>query len=495
MSGRGAGKGVRVPRLPVVAVIGVLLIAGGLADRAGSGHAAPAPPLIQPMPVAAPASSLSSAWFCAGATGHPGQQADGELVVANASGRALSGTALLIPSQGRSVSVPFRVEADNRTTLSEAPAGSAPFVAALVELDGGEAAVEQVVTGAQGLSTSACATTGSEHWYFADGTTQENSSLLISLFNPYPDDAIVDLSFTTEQGAEAPSDFQAVVVPAKGVVGLDLGTHLRRRAQVATSVSVRAGRIVAFKTQVVTALPPAAAASSTASPTRVPGLSLVLGAPSPATELWWPAGLATTGQTERYQIYNPTPAPADLSLFVALDEGSADPFTLRVPPGGTAAIVSNAEARVPRGVGHAAELRSTNGVGVVAERTVDAVSPSPQLGLADVGGVRLQARRWLLAAGSADSALDESIAVYNPGTSAVNLSVSSLDGAMDDVGGLAGLALPPGRRLVVRLNDHSPTLARALVVEASGNVIVERDISRVKGVGIDATIGVPLDAP
>jgi hypothetical protein len=112
-----------------------------------------------------------------------------------------------------------------------------------------------------------------------------------------------------------------------------------------------------------------------------------------------------------------------------------------------------------------------------------------------VGGVRLQARRWLLAAGSADSALDESIAVYNTGTSAVNLSVSSLDGAMDDVGGLAGLALPPGRRLVVRLNDHSPTLARALVVEASGNVIVERDISRVKGVGIDATIGVPLDAP
>jgi hypothetical protein len=473
----------RVARLPILVVIVGLLIAAGLADRAGSGRAAASPPLTQPMPVAPPASALSSAWFCAGATGRPHQMADGQLVVANASGRPIRGTALLVPSEGPSVDVPFQVGAESRTTVSEAPAGDAPFVGALVQLDGGAAGVEQVVTGTEGISTSACATTGSDRWYFADGTTQENSNLFISLVNPYPEDAIADLSFTTEQGLEAPADFQGVVVPARGIVGLDIGTHLRRRAQVATTVSVRAGRVAAFKTQVV---------NGGAAFGRVPGLSLVLGAPSPATQLWWPAGLAAPGVTERYQIYNPSQVPADVSLRIVLDEGSADPFTLRVSPGGTATVVSNGESRVPRGVGHATELVTTNGTGVVAERTVDAASPAAATGLADVGGSRLEGSRWLLAAGSSGSSMAESIAVYNPANAAVHVSVARLDGDIADIGGLAGLTLPPGRRLVVPIGDRR-ALNRALVIQATGNVIVERDLTRFDGVGIDATIGIPLD--
>jgi hypothetical protein len=477
----------------MLVVIAGLVIAAGLADRAGSGRAAASSPPIQPMPVAPPASALSSAWFCAGATGRPHQVADGQLVVANASRQPIRGTALLIPSQGPSVGVPFQVGADSRTTVSEALAGDAPFVGALVQLDGGAAGVEQVVTGAEGISASACATTGSDRWYFADGTTQENSSLFISLVNPYPEDAIADLSFTTEQGAEAPADFQGVVVPAKGIIGLDIGTHLRRRAQVATTVSVRAGRVAAFKTQVVNRLATGAASSAATTSGRAPGLSLVLGAPSPAMELWWPAGQAAPGLIERYQIYNPSQTPADVSLRVVLDEGSADPFTLRVSPGGTASVVSNGEPRIPRGVGHAAELVTTNGTGVVAERTVDGVSPAARTGLADVGGSRLERPRWLLAAGSPGPSLAESLVVYNPGTTAVDVSVARLDGEVTDINGLAGATLPPGRRLVVPIDDRSRAFNRALVIDATGNVIVERDLTRVNGVGIDATIGIPLD--
>jgi hypothetical protein len=487
----------RVTRTPILAVIGAALVVGGLADRAGSGRAAASPPLIQPMPVAPPASALSSTWFCAGASGHPHQMADGALVVANTGGRPLTGAALLLASQGRSVEVPFRVGASSRTSVDEAPAGDSPFVGALVRLDGGAAGVEQVVTGAEGVSTSACATTGSDHWYFADGTTQENSSLFISLVNPYPEDAIADLSFWTEQGSEAPADFQGVVVPARGVIGLDIRAHLRRRAQVATTVSVRAGRVAAFKTQVVNPPPPGGAPGSGAGAKgRVPGLSLVLGAPSTATQLWWPAGLTGSGFTERYQIYNPSQTPAEVSLRVDLDEGMADPFAIRIPPGATQTVVSNAESRIPRGMGHGAELVSTNGTGVVAERTVDASSPSTATGLADVGGSRLQARRWLLASGSSGSSLNESIVVFNPGTAAVDVSVASLNGEVAAINGLADLSLPPGRRLVLPLQAESPALDRSLVVEASGNVIVERDMTRVRAVGIDATIGIPLlDAP
>jgi hypothetical protein len=135
---------------------------------------------------------------------------------------------------------------------------------------------------------------------------------------------------------------------------------------------------------------------------------------------------------------------------------------------------------------------STNGTGVVAERTVDASSPSAATGLADVGGSRLQARWWLLAAGRFGSSVAESIVVYNPGTAAVDVSVAGLTGEVAAIRGLVDLSLPPGRRLVLPLPAGSPALDRALVVEASSNVIVERDLTRIDGIGIDASIGIPL---
>jgi hypothetical protein len=53
--------------------------------------------------------------------------------------------------------------------------------------------------------------------------------------------------------------------------------------------------------------------------------------------------------------------------------------------------------------------------------------------------------------------------------------------------------VPPGRRLVITLNDHSPTFDKAILVEANTPVIVERDLGLTKHIGIGATIGVPLD--
>src|SRR6202011_5703649 len=104
-----------------------------------------------------------------------------------------------------------------------------------------------------------------------------------SLLNPYPEDAIVDLRFVTEQGVESPAGFQGIVVPARSLLGVDVGTHLRRRARVATTVSARAGRVVAWKTQVINPMPPPPAPGAAGQPAppptdvpRAPGLSVVL---------------------------------------------------------------------------------------------------------------------------------------------------------------------------------------------------------------------------
>jgi hypothetical protein len=448
------------------------------------------------MPAAAPASALSSTWFCGGATGQPGQVADGQLAVANTSTRQLSGTVTLIPSQGNPVASPLTVPANGRTMVAESAASQTPFVGAVVDLDGGGASVEQLINGAQGVSTAACASTGSNRWYFADGTTQDHANLYLSLLNPYTEDAIVDLSFTTEQGPEQPADFQGLVVPARGILGVDLGSHLRGRAQVATTVVTRAGRVVAFKTQVISAgaAPATDQAPGTPHP-RPPGLSLVLGSPTPGSTWWWPEGLTGPGATERYQIYNPGRSEADVSLALTLDQGSADPFTLKIPARSTGTVVTSQQSRVPEGNAHAAVLRSTNGVGVVAERTVDAAAPAPRTGLTDVLGSQLTARRWLLAGGTADQNTDETLIVFNPTMVASRVSVLGLAGGQAvDPGGLTDMNLPPGRRLVIHLNDHGPVFDRAILVESTTPVVAERDLEESKGIGINAAIGVPLDS-
>jgi hypothetical protein len=369
---------------------------------------------------------------------------------------------------------------------------NSPFVGAAVDLDGGGAAVEQVVQGPQGFSVSPCWTSGSQRWYFAEGTTVPGAGMLVAILNPYPEDAIVDLSFASEQGHEAPSDYQGVVIASRRLVVVDVGVHLSLRQQLAATLSARTGRVVAFETQVVGPPPPSASPPAAPSPPPAPGLALTLGVPAPATVLWWPDGLASDGVGETYRIYNPGAAEAHVQLSLALDQGSAEPFDITVAPGDTTAVVANAESRIPKGVAHAATLRSLNGVGVIAVRSVTAAAPSPRSGRAVMNGSGRSARRWLLAGGSAAPSLDEWVVVYNPGPAPARVSVIGLAGGGTlALEGLQDLPVAAGRRFAVRINDHSPNLNQALEIEASSDIVVERDLYGVGQPGISAVPGVP----
>src|SRR5205823_7807524 len=101
---------------------------------------------------------------------------------------------------------------------------------------GGGAAVEVAVAGPAGWSATACASSASQRWYLATGSTDRDASLSITLFNPFPDDAIVDLSFGTDQGPTAPAEFQGLIVPARGMLSVNVGDHVRRRLDVSTTV-------------------------------------------------------------------------------------------------------------------------------------------------------------------------------------------------------------------------------------------------------------------
>ena len=152
--------------------------------------------------------------------------APGAVIIANEGGAPAHGVVTLVPSAGADVRVPVTVQADSRLTVAEnVPHGTA-WIGAIVDIDAGSVAVEQQVNGSLGRATSPCATAGSSQWYFVTGATLINASVGLSLLNPYPAVAVVDLSFTTDQGFEQPQPFQGLIIPPDGLLHVNLGDHM-----------------------------------------------------------------------------------------------------------------------------------------------------------------------------------------------------------------------------------------------------------------------------
>jgi hypothetical protein len=336
--------------------------------------------------------------------------------------------------------------------------------------------VEQSVAGSLGVSTSPCATGAGSSWYVAEGSTALNNSMYLGLFNPFPDDAIVDFDFATEQGRTAPGAFQGVVVPARSVLSVNVGEHVRRREHVAATAHARRGRIVVGRLQLRT-LPRS-------------GLSMSLAAPAPQTSWDFPDGIVGDTVGERFHLYNPSKKEATVELALTLDQGAAEPFELKVPAGDRLTLDTSTESRVPKGVGQAAIVRSD--VPIVAERTLDYVPPSPRLGLSIMLGAAGAARHWLLPDGGATDAIEEWIVLHNPGRSTARVSIVAITGAHRvALEGLDSVELPAGQRRALRLLDYvAPRPDLPLAVDASRPIVVERVISRVGRTGVSQSIAI-----
>ena len=472
-------------RGPVLLSVAVLLVAGGVAENRVS-RPRPALPAATAaralMPTAAPAGALSSTWFCAGATATPGSPADGTVTVANPTARPATGTVTVVPvvGAGEPRSVPLDVGPHSVTSVPLREVSSAPYAAARVDLDAGQVAAELVVGGPAESDATPCSSRASERWYFADGATAKDATLLLSLFNPFPEDAIVDLSFTTDQGRAAPAAFRPIVVPGRTLVVRDIGEHVRRREAISTSVAVRIGRVVAAQTQTRTA-------------TGKAGTSVTLGAPGLGSTWIFPSGGLTDGVDQHYAVFNPGTSEATVLFQPSLDEGVAEEFERTVPANSRLDVVLNEEVGVPRGVGHSTTVRTLGGVGVVVARAHVNAPPFPSTGRADTLGARRAATRWLLPAGGTGERRDEWVVVSNPGSRPAKVSMAGMtSGRADPIPGLQDMAVGAGRRSVVRIRDHLVQAELPVLVTASVPVVVERSVYHVDPSAVWATMGIPL---
>lgn len=465
-------------RLVAIVTLLALLAAGGFIDRGN--RTAPGADVVTRdtvMPAAAPAGALSSSWFCAGGAAQADAPLDATVVVANPTDAPVEGSITVSGAAGEPVAKVIAVPALGSVTVPLRELVSAPSAAALVDLRGGQVVAELILSGAP--VATPCASAASASWYFADGSTAKDHTLTLALFNPFPEDAIADLGFVTDQGRAAPADFQGIVVPGRAVRTVDVGTHVRRREWVASEVRTRTGRLVASQVQ---HRPLQGRA----------GNSVRLGAVAPGEVWWFPEGARGGGVTDTFNVFNPGDAEAVVELAPALVGASAEPFELTVPARGRASIQTSAEDRIPEGA-YALALRSLNGVPVVAERQQRRVAPNPFGGWADLTGSRRAGRRWAFAAGPPSGTVEQWVFLYNPGSVPARATIRPfLSGEYLPGDGLADLAVPAAGYLSVPLDGGRLPSGASLTVESDEPLVVERGLYSHGGAGFSTALGIPL---
>ena len=461
----------------LIAAFLVAIVAGGLFVDAKYPHKEP--PTQQGHVIgAAPASATSSAWYCPMLYANRSNPNASAVVVLNPNDTTLSGTATYFPQGGTPVDVPVNVPAHTRTTLRPGEVVGGEYAAALLRFDGGGAAVEHFNATPAGLALAPCATQASAQWYFADGSTQSNTNLQVGLFNPFLEDAIVDVSFVTNDGNVSPDEFQGVVVPARSFTSINVGDRVRRRDWISTAISVRSGRIVSSELQ-------------TGTINGVPGTGLTLGAAHPLDTWYLPDGTNTPGNADQITLFNPNDRESEASVELKTDNGSVTPFQLHVPAKGRVAVNIDKEDRVPKDAQYGTVVRVTNGVGIVVQRTATISAPAPIVGGFFQTADSDVSKRWIVPFNATVGSDDDWVYVMNPSGSPADVKVTSVAPGMPPL--VSTGSVQAGRRLLIHVDEFAKDESNpGLVIESTQPVVVGRTLAVNPGTGLSSSLVIPV---
>lgn len=472
-----------VRRWPALSVIGVLLALLGvvdIADRADSSASEDA--------------EISTAgeavtWYCpAGLIWQDASSSTmSSTVVVNPSAEQAGMWVTYFPSSFREGAEAWRTYADQgsvqrvvvepQTSLEIAvpdellPAdGSELFLSVLVELDRPGATVAQAMnTETDGIAERTllpCAEDVSASWYFAAGTTTADARFMLGLFNPFPEAAVADVFFATDNGRRTPTRYEGLIVAARSALYLDAGVEAARWQQLATTVQTRSGQLVAAKLQIFDGSQ------------GIQGISMGAGAPAVSKQWLFPFG-SIQDEPAAYLVYNPGSEEARVEIDFRLDFGSTPPLELLVPAGQQVAVRVNASAEgnppfrlseeiapvdVSLNSRHWAVVRTLTEAGVVAEHlrgggaelSSAASDANGELGTEELGTGETEASET--EAGEAGSAGAEAVEAEDSGEDA---------GILDELG-----TVPLERRTAARAEMG---IAEAATVHAVFGAIVCAD--------------------
>jgi len=432
-----------------------------------------------------PADVASSAWYCDEGTSSPKGRADETVIVASLASTRVVATVTVMPGgNGAPVSKTMHLAPREEVHVRVADILATPEPGVVVETVGGRAAVSHQLEHGDDFAVEPCSRSAGPDWYFAAGTTVEGSEHDLVLFNPFGDDAVVDITFLTDTGAQEPDGLQSVVVPRRSRITIAVQDSVLRQLRVATHVHARVGRIVAEHTQIFDGKVPSSG------PT-LKGIAVSLGAQSPEA-VWRIAGGTTENSgIASLAVANFGATEARVAVHVVLVAGQKlAPQSVTVPAGGVIAL--DLTTRVPLNTDYAvtATARDANGrpVPIVAEMLASWSPTSSTPGVASTLGSTVAARRWVIPQPDVDA--DGFLTLLDPGADPVTaelLPAAFVDrptGASSE----PEVAVGPGTAEVLQITNIGHRLGGALVITANHPIVVGLTMLGPAGASVSAAI-------
>ncbi len=422
--------------------------------------------------LAAPAGIVST-WFCPGGSGPDGAA---ELTVQLASGSDQRRTAAVSvlpggsdPDDARTVDIEIEPRGRVLVRPSEEVPG-ARWVGALVEVDGPDVVVEQILTTRQGgVGRSPCLTRTADRWVVPNGATRsavEGERFIVMLLNPFPDVAVADIELVADVGRDS---IEGLVIPARRVVAVDVTEEITVAATVAAFVDVVSGRVAASWIQI--------------SDGPIAGTGVRVAAAVPDAAPRWHLPVAGVGAARRdvVAVSNPSSdrvAEVDLEILAEAPGTDVRPIEITVRPGRTALVDLSGQGRL-EGIGpFSMVVRSLDGAPVAASISSvtfavgpDGVEAPTVAGATATIGADAAARRWLVAA---EAAADDGtqpggdasvLVIVNPssvGIAEISLRVDGETAHRLEVGPRRRASVPLARlgsdRFVVEVESSAPVV-------------------------------------
>jgi hypothetical protein len=348
--------------------------------------------------------------------------------------------------------------------------GSVLHAAALISMDGPTS----------GAGAARCPRVVSDKWYFPAGSSSLGYDERILVRNPFPDEAVVSVTFYTPTGKTSKANLAEVAVPAGESKFIKVNDFILRQPVLGASVTARRGRIVAWR------------AMFAEPDDRPDGVYFGLGATSPSLEWYFPEGVVGDGLEQLFTLLNPYRREAIVSITLATPSKPLQPPKLvevRVPPEAikTISLPGSLGAQDQDLGSVGATIESTNGIGVVAERTI--WYAAGRTGVTSTIGAREPATQWVVPPAAVIST-EDSVILLNPTGERATVDVTLL---RKDAGAIApetlkGLTVKAGARLRVDLGELTGGQPTALLVTSDQPIVAERvanagigDVSAVLG--------------
>lgn len=318
----------------------------------------------------------------------------------------------------------------------------------------------------EGEGSARCSERASSHWFFAAGSSTLGVDEHLLIYNPFPDEAVVRVTFMTSGGEDRKGGLADVPVPAKSSTVIRVNEFIRLERSLGVRIDTKRGRVVAWK---LLFDKPEGGPS---------GSQLSLGAPATSDTWFFPEGLVGPAAEERIGLINPSREEA--SVTVSLSSGGEliqppELVEIALPPGSSRAL-NLAEILTGRQKelgGVSAVVQSTNGVGVVAERSLR-YSGRFSGSTSETGAPR-PAQTWLLPVASLRPEGD-SVVVMNPGSAVASIGLSLIfeDRGLLEPASIQDRELPPGGRLRIGILPWTEGRTVMVRVTSSQPVVAER---------------------